>query len=610
MVSEIPYQVNRQRLLEKLGELVRDKKLPEISNIHDGADRHGIDIIIDLKSERHAAGGAQQAVQAHAAAGGLRRHHARRWWTACRACSRSRRCCTTTSSHQEEVIVRRTRYELAKAEERAHILEGYDHRTRQHRRGHPHHPLVGDRRGGRQAPDRALRPVEASQTDAILEMKLRRLTGLERSKIEDELEALREKIAYYKRVLSDDALVREIIKEELQEIKKKFGTPRKTRLSGDAKDIDVEDLIADENMVVTVTKAGYVKRLPVATYRQQKRGGKGMQGVNLKDNDYVEHLFVASTHAYMLFFSTAGKVYRLKVYELPEASAPRARHGHREPAAAGQGRDHFRRHRDEGLPVRRVPHVRHVARHGEEDVHGPVRPHAPRRPDRHQPEGRRRACISVQPRGAGREGHHGVERRQGHHVGRGRSARHGPRHHGRAGHERAAHRAGAGHGDSQARTRSLFRHHGEGLRQAHAHLRVSRASPRRSGRVHHHDDGEEGPVGRHEDRGTRRGDHDHVGGRRVRAYSRCPAFRSLARSTQGVRVMNVADNDRVTAVGVGAEAKKKKASGAQVEGEELDENAIDELEDGAEGTAEIESGVVGKKQRTRKATKSRKQPPA
>ncbi len=151
-------------------------------------------------------------------------------------------------------------------------------------------------------------------------MRLRRLTGLEREKIEQELADLREKIAYYKRVLEDEGLLKQIIKDELQEIKKKFGTPRKTQLSGDAKDIDVEDLIAEENVVVTMTKAGYVKRLPVTTYRQQKRGGKGMQGVSLKDNDYVEHLFVASTHSYMLFFSTAGKVYRLKVYELPEAS--------------------------------------------------------------------------------------------------------------------------------------------------------------------------------------------------------------------------------------------------------------------------------------------------
>ena len=151
-------------------------------------------------------------------------------------------------------------------------------------------------------------------------MRLRRLTGLERTKIEDELAELREKIAYYKRVLQDESLVRDIIKEELLEIKRKFNTPRRTKITGEAKDIEVEDLIADEPMVVTMTHAGYIKRLPVSTYRQQKRGGKGMQGVNLKDSDFVEHLFVASTHSYMLFFSTAGKVYRLKVYDIPEAS--------------------------------------------------------------------------------------------------------------------------------------------------------------------------------------------------------------------------------------------------------------------------------------------------
>ena len=317
VVSEIPYQVNRQRLLEKLGELVRDKKLPEISNIHDGADRHGIDIIIDLKSNampqvvlnklfKHTQLQVGFGVIMLALVDGVPRVLS------------LKEMLHYYIAHQEEVIVRRTRYELAKAEERAHILEGYiialDNIDE----------VIHIIRSSETDAEAAKRLTERfglskRQTDAILEMKLRRLTGLERTKIEEELDALREKIAYYKRVLSDDALVREIIKEELQEIKKKYGTSRKTRLSGDAKDIDVEDLIADENMVVTVTKAGYVKRLPVATYRQQKRGGKGMQGVNLKDNDYVEHLFVASTHAYMLFFSTAGKVYRLKVYELPEA---------------------------------------------------------------------------------------------------------------------------------------------------------------------------------------------------------------------------------------------------------------------------------------------------
>ncbi len=221
--------------------------------------------------------------------------------------------------HQKEVIERRTRFELKKAEERAHILDGYiialdniDEVI------HIIRSSQTDKEAGARLTERF--GLSKKQTDAILEMRLRRLTGLEREKIEGELAELREKIAYYKRVLEDEGLLKQIIKDELQEIKKKFGTPRKTQLSGDAKDIDVEDLIAEENVVVTMTKAGYVKRLPVTTYRQQKRGGKGMQGVSLKDNDYVEHLFVASTHSYMLFFSTAGKVYRLKVYELPEAS--------------------------------------------------------------------------------------------------------------------------------------------------------------------------------------------------------------------------------------------------------------------------------------------------
>ncbi len=318
VITEIPYQVNRQRLLEKLGELVRDKKLPEISNIHDGADRHGIDIIIDLKKDaipqvvlnklfKHTQLEVGFGVIMLALVDGVPRvlslkealHH--------------------YVEHQKDVIVRRTRYELAKAEERAHILDGYivaldnidevisiirSSRT--------------DKEAGQRLRERF--GLTEKQTAAILEMRLRRLTGLEREKIEAELAELRERIEYYHRVLSDEALVRQVIKEELLEIKKKYATPRKTLLSGEAKDIEVEDLIADEQMVVTVTRAGYVKRLPVATYRQQKRGGKGMQGVNLKDNDYVEHLFIASTHSYMLFFSTKGKVYRLKVYELPEAS--------------------------------------------------------------------------------------------------------------------------------------------------------------------------------------------------------------------------------------------------------------------------------------------------
>ena len=159
-----------------------------------------------------------------------------------------------------------------------------------------------------------------TQTEAILEMRLRRLTGLEREKIETELDELLDKIKWYREILADNNVVHQIIKEELGEIKQRYATPRRTELADDARDLNVEDLIAEEDMVVTITRSGYVKRLPVATYRQQRRGGKGLQGVNLKDDDFVEHLFIASTHDYMLFFSTHGKVYRLKVHELPVGS--------------------------------------------------------------------------------------------------------------------------------------------------------------------------------------------------------------------------------------------------------------------------------------------------
>ena len=317
VVKEIPYQVNRKRLLEKLGELVRDKKLPEISNIHDAADRKGIDIIIDLKSNA-----IPQVVLNK-----LFKHTQLQVGVGCNMLALVNGTPRVLSlkeilfyyiEHQKDVVTRRTRYELAKAEEREHILEGYiialDNIDE----------VIHIIRSSETDKEAAARLTERfglseKQTNAILEMRLRRLTGLERTKIEEELAELREKIAYYKQILADENLLKQVIKEELQEIKKKYNTPRRTRLTGEAKDIEVEDLIAEENMVVTMTKAGYIKRLPVSTYRQQKRGGKGMQGVNLKDADFVEHLFVASTHSYMLFFSTKGKVYRLKVYEIPEA---------------------------------------------------------------------------------------------------------------------------------------------------------------------------------------------------------------------------------------------------------------------------------------------------
>ena len=318
VVSEIPYQVNRTNLLKKIADLIRDKKLPEVSNVHDGADRHGIDIVIELK---------QNAIP-QVVLNKLYKHTQLQVGFGCNMLALVSGVPRVLSLkeilhyyilHQEEVVERRTRYDLAKAEARAHILEGFvialdniDEVIQ----------IIRSSNTDREAKDVLMERFKLSekQSEAILEMKLRRLTGLEREKIEAELKELREKIDYYKRLLSDKDLVKQVIKEELTEIKEKFSSARITKITDEAKDLDVEDLIAEEEVAITVTKAGYVKRLPVATYRQQKRGGKGMQGVNLKEADFVEHLFISSTHAYLLFFSSRGRVYRLKAYEIPEAS--------------------------------------------------------------------------------------------------------------------------------------------------------------------------------------------------------------------------------------------------------------------------------------------------
>lgn len=318
VVSEIPYQVNRTNLLKKIADLIRDKKLPEVSNVHDGADRHGIDIIIELK----------QSAIPQVVLNKLYKHTQLQVGFGCNMLALVNGVPRVLSLkeilhyyilHQEEVVERRTRYDLAKAEARAHILEGFvialdniDEVIQ----------IIRSSNTDREAKDVLMDRFKLSekQSEAILEMKLRRLTGLEREKIEAELKELREKIDYYKRLLSDKDLVKQVIKEELTEIKEKFSSARITKITDEPKDLDVEDLIAEEEVAITVTKAGYVKRLPVATYRQQKRGGKGMQGVNLKEADFVEHLFISSTHAYLLFFSSRGRVYRLKAYEIPEAS--------------------------------------------------------------------------------------------------------------------------------------------------------------------------------------------------------------------------------------------------------------------------------------------------
>ncbi|MBF4509001.1 MAG: DNA gyrase subunit A [Aeromicrobium sp.] len=318
IITEIPYAVNKSKLVLKIAELVREKKLPEISDLRDESDRKGMRIVVELKQTaipqvvlnklyKHTPLETGMGIIQLSLVDGVPRELG------------LKDMLSYYIEHQKNVIVRRTQYDLRKAEERAHILEGYvialDNIDE----------VIAIIKSSADDAEAKARLIERfglseAQTDAILEMRLRRLTGLERSKIEEELTSLRERIAWYKKVLGDMSLVLQIIKEEMLEIREKYATARRTEISGVAHDLDVEDLIAEEDMVVTITTAGYVKRLPVATYRQQKRGGKGISGVNLKESDFVEHLFISSTHDYVLFFSSRGKVYRLKVHELPVGS--------------------------------------------------------------------------------------------------------------------------------------------------------------------------------------------------------------------------------------------------------------------------------------------------
>jgi DNA gyrase subunit A len=318
IITEIPYQVNKSKLVTKIAELVREKKLTEISDLRDESDRKGMRVVIELK----------QACIPQVVLNKLYKHTQLQQGFGVIMLSLVDGVPRTLNlkemlqyyvEHQKEVITRRTRYELRKAEERAHILEGYvialDNIDE----------VIKIIRGSETDQEAKAKLIERFalseiQTDAILEMRLRRLVGLERAKIMEELAELRDRIAWYQRVLAEEGLLLGIIKDELGEVRQKFADKRRTAITSAAKDLDVEDLIAEEDMVVTITKTGYVKRLPVATYRQQKRGGKGLQGVNLKDNDFVEHLFIASTHDYVLIFSTKGKVYRMKVHELPIGS--------------------------------------------------------------------------------------------------------------------------------------------------------------------------------------------------------------------------------------------------------------------------------------------------
>jgi DNA gyrase subunit A len=318
VVTEIPFMVNKARLIEKIAELVRDKKLDGITDLRDESDRSGMRIAIELRRD----------VNPQIILNQLYKHTQMEETFGVNMLAlvnNQPRVLTLKDmihyfiEHQKDVIVRRTRFELNKAEAEAHIVEGL-------RIALDHIDEVIETI--RSSEDEAAARVNLSsrfglsekQAQAIVDMRLKRLTGLERDKLENQYQELMTTISYLKSVLASPSMVIEIIKNELKEIQQKFGDPRRTLITVDVSKMDIEDLIAEEEVVVTVTHYGYMKRLPLNTYKSQNRGGKGVHGMATKEQDFVEHLFITTTHHYILFFTSQGKVYRLKAHEIPEAS--------------------------------------------------------------------------------------------------------------------------------------------------------------------------------------------------------------------------------------------------------------------------------------------------
>jgi DNA gyrase subunit A len=317
VVNEIPYQVNKARLIEKIAELIKNKQIEGISYIRDESDRDGMRIAVGLKK------GTVSGIVVNQ----LYKHTQMEssFGIIFLAVVRKRPQVLTLKEilenfvkHRKEVIIRRTRYELNKAEERAHILEGLkialDNLDAVVK-------LIRESKSPAEAKERLLAAFKLTvvQAQAILDMRLQRLTGLERDKIIDEYEAVLKDIAYYKEILSSERLVLNLIKEELTEVKEQFGDQRRTEIVTSTQELTLEDMIAEEDMVVTITNSGYIKRNPITLYQSQRRGGKGKTGMGTKDEDFVSHLFVASTHHTFLFFTNRGKVYWSKVYGIPLA---------------------------------------------------------------------------------------------------------------------------------------------------------------------------------------------------------------------------------------------------------------------------------------------------
>jgi len=316
LVTELPYQVNKAKLVERIAELVREKKIEGVSDLRDESDREGMRIVLELKKDEPAV----------PVLNSLYKHTAMQstFGVIMLALVDNqprvldlKQVIGYFIDHRKVVVVRRTRYELRQAEARAHILEGYrialDHLDAVIQ-------LIRRARSVDEARSGLMSEFGMSeiQAQAVLDLRLQRLTQLERQKIQDEYEEIIRLIARLQAILGNEALVREIIREELTALKAQYGDARRTQIMDETAEISYEDTLADEEMVVTISHGGYIKRSPLAIYRSQRRGGKGTTGMATKEEDYVEHLFVATTHSFILLFTNLGRVHWLKVHETPQ----------------------------------------------------------------------------------------------------------------------------------------------------------------------------------------------------------------------------------------------------------------------------------------------------
>lgn len=318
VVSEIPYAVNKSELIKKIADLVEEKRLEGISNINDESDRAGMRIVIEVKRDANASVILNKLfkmtdLQSSFSVNNIALVNGRPQTL------NLKQLLEAFVDHRHEVVIRRTRFDLAKAEERAHILEGLiiasDHIDEVVK-------LIRSSRTREEAKTRLMERFSLSekQAQAIVDMRLGQLTGLDQDKLRNEYAEVEKMIAYYKEILADESVCMKVVKDELLEIKEKYGDERKTEIIYSSEEFNAEDFYADDEMIITISHMGYIKRTPLSEFRAQNRGGVGAKGSNTREEDFIEYIYPASMHNYMLFFTQKGKCYWLKVYEIPEGA--------------------------------------------------------------------------------------------------------------------------------------------------------------------------------------------------------------------------------------------------------------------------------------------------